>query len=133
MTHEDARKEEAKKLLLVDDEPDINAALKVVLTRGGFRVDTFTDPMYALENFKPRFYDLLILDIYMPRMNGFQLYQEIKKVDMSVKVCFLTASDVYFQKLGEGNYPTFDKNLFIRKPISNAELLRKINSILETG
>lgn len=118
------------KIMLVDDEPDINAALKVVLTRAGFSVDTFEDPTIALENLQPRMYDLVILDLKMPVMDGFELYYEIKKIDKDMKICFLTASELFFEKLREKKYATLDKNLFIRKPIPNADLLEKINTIL---
>lgn len=118
------------KIMLVDDEPDINAALKVVLTRAGFSVDTFEDPTVALENLKPRMYDLVILDLKMPIMDGFELYHEIKKIDKDMKICFLTASELFFEKLREKKYATLDKKLFIRKPIPNADLLEKINTIL---
>lgn len=116
--------------MLVDDEPDINSALRVVLKRAGFDVVTFDDPVAALENFKARSYDLCILDIKMPKMDGIDVYQKIKDLDGDVKVCFLTASELYFERFREGKYPILDKDLFIRKPIANAELLKKINSIL---
>jgi DNA-binding response OmpR family regulator len=118
------------RIMLVDDEPDINAALKVVLTRAGFSVDTFEDPSYALKMLEPRMYDLVILDLKMPKMDGFELYQEIKKIDKDTKICFLTASELFFEKLREKKFATLDKNLFIRKPIPNADLLKKINTIL---
>lgn len=118
------------KIMIVDDEPDINAALKVVLTRAGFSVETFEDPTTALENLKPRMYDLVILDLKMPIMDGFELYHEIKKIDKDMKICFLTASELFFEKLREKKYATSDKNLFIRKPIPNADLLEKIKTIL---
>jgi DNA-binding response OmpR family regulator len=119
-----------KRIMLVDDEPDINAALKVVLNRAGFIVDAFEDPSYALGIFKPRTYDLVILDLKMPKMDGFELYQEIKEVDRDTKICFLTASELFFEKLREKKFATLDKNLFIRKPVANADLLRKIDMIL---
>ncbi len=119
--------------MLVDDEPDINAALKVVLKRGGFNVITFEDPLIALEKFKPGFYDLLILDVKMPNMDGFELCEKIKRIDKKVKVCFLTASELYYEKIRGKKYHNFDRNLFIRKPIANTELIDKINSILETA
>lgn len=126
-----ARKGAALTVMLVDDVPDINTALKVVLERAGFSVDAFDDPINALNEFKPGYYDLVILDVKMPKMDGFELYLEIKKVDEKVKVCFLTASELYYEMFREGKYPKIDKDLFIRKPIANSELLRKINSILD--
>lgn len=131
MILENQRKDGIKRIMLVDDEPDINSALKVVLKRAGFDVVTFDDPVAALENFKARFYDLCILDIKMPKMDGVDLYQKIKYLDGDVKVCFLTASELYFERFREGKYPILDKDLFIRKPIANTELLKKINSILK--
>jgi DNA-binding response OmpR family regulator len=127
---ENKRKDGIKRIMLVDDEPDINSALRVVLKRAGFDVVTFDDPVAALENFKARSYDLCILDIKMPKMDGLDVYQKIKDLDGDVKVCFLTASELYFERFREGKYPILDKDLFIRKPIANAELLKKINSIL---
>ncbi|MGA7692731.1 MAG: response regulator [Nitrososphaeraceae archaeon] len=76
---------------VVDDELDITLTLKSVLEQSGFNVDLFNDPLLALQNFKTNFYDLIILDIKMPKMNGFDLYEKIKMVDNKVKVCFLTA------------------------------------------
>ena len=73
------KKNEKKKILIVDDESDITLALKMYLESQGFHIDTFTDPTRALSQFKPGFYDLLIFDIKMPEMNGFELYKEIKK------------------------------------------------------
>jgi DNA-binding response OmpR family regulator len=128
---ENKRKDGIKRIMLVDDEPDINSALRVVLKRAGFDVVTFDDPVAALENFKARSYDLCILDIKMPKMDGLDVYQKIKDLDGDVKVCFLTASELYFERFREGKYPILDKDLFIRKPIANAELLKKINSILK--
>jgi len=119
------------RIMLVDDEPDINAALSVVLKRGGYGVDTFENPLIALEKLKPGFYGLIILDVKMPQMDGFELYQEIKKVDKKAKICFLTASELYYESFRQEQFVLLDKDLFIRKPISNAELLKKINSILK--
>lgn len=131
MILENKRKDGIKRIMIVDDEPDINSGLKVVLKREGFDVDTFDDPVDALERFKPKFYDLLILDIKMPKLDGLELYQKIKGLDGDVKICFLTASELYYERFRDGKYPTLDKDLFIRKPIANRELLRKINSILD--
>ncbi|MDE1816955.1 MAG: response regulator, partial [Thaumarchaeota archaeon] len=79
------------KILVVDDEPDITASLKNGLQRKGFEVDVYNDPTDALSNFRPDVYDLLLIDIRMPKMNGFELYREVKKKSNSVKICFFTA------------------------------------------
>jgi DNA-binding response OmpR family regulator len=119
------------RIMLVDDEPDINAALSVVLKRAGYDVDTFDNPFIALEKLKPGFYDLIILDVKMPQMDGFELYREIKKVDKKAKICFLTASELYYENIRKEKFTPLDKELFIIKPISNAELLKKIDFILK--
>ena len=118
-------------IMLVDDEPDINAAFSVVLKRRGYDVDTFENPLIALEKLKPGFYGLIILDVKMPQMDGFQLYREIKKVDKKAKICFLTASELYYENFRKEKFTSLDKELFIIKPISNAELLKKIEFILK--
>ena len=117
--------------MLVDDEPDINAALSVVLKREGYDVDTFENPFIALEKLKPGIYGLIILDVKMPQMDGFELYREIKKVDRKAKICFLTASELYYENFRKEKFASLDKELFIIKPISNAELLKKIDFILK--
>ena len=75
----------------------------------GFNIDTFNDPSLALENFQPNLYDFIILDIVMPKMGGFELYKQLKKVDPGVKVCFLTASVMYDEKLRKEEYCDLDK------------------------
>ena len=80
----------------------------------------------ALENFKADSYDLILLDIKMPGIDGFQLYQEMKKIDSRVKVCFLTASELYYERFRkEEEFAKIDKDLFMRKPIENEELIKK--------
>jgi two-component system, OmpR family, response regulator ChvI len=115
-----------KLILIVDDEPDVNLSLKIALETNGFEVDTFNDPIMALDNFKKGVYDLLILDIKMPKMNGFELYREIRKIDNEVKVCFLTAGEMYYGAYSD----IFDENQFIRKPINNEELVNKVNEMI---
>lgn len=85
------------RLLAVDDELDIIFMLKVILEQCGFSIDVFNDPNVALIKFKPHYYDLLLLDVKMPQMNGFELYQQIAKVDTKAKVCFFTAyGEIYY-------------------------------------
>ena len=81
-----------KRVMTVDDEPDVTYCLKACLEETGLvQVDGYVDPFLALAKFKPSTFDLVILDIRMPVMNGFQLYQKLKSIDDDVKVCFLTA------------------------------------------
>ena len=116
-----------KKILAVDDEADLTMLCSLALEYHGFKVDTFTDPQEALSNYKPGYYDLVILDIKMPKMDGFQLYDEIKKKDHKAKVCFLTASELYYEEFRKREYNAIDKTLFIQKPIQNEELLKEVN------
>ena len=120
------------KILIVDDDPDIILTFKNGLESNGFLVDIYNDPVTALSNFKSEFYDLLLVDVRMPKMNGFELYQEIEKVDRKAKVCFITAFEVYYQALKE-IFPTLDVGCFIRKPIEIDDLVRRINSELHSS
>jgi DNA-binding response OmpR family regulator len=120
------------RILVVDDEPDVNLTLKVSLEDRGFKVDAFDDPLLALENFKAGVYGLLILDIKMPEMNGFELYREIKKLDNKVKVCFLTALnelhdyDAYRKEV----FPKLGERYFIQKPIENEDMINRVNQMM---
>lgn len=123
---------EKKRICIVDDEPDIILLCKLVLEDAGFDTYTFTDSLQALSNFKPHFYDLVILDIKMPNMDGFELCKKINEIDNKTKVCFLTASEMYYDTFRKRDHCKTDKNLFLRKPIENDELVKKINKIIET-
>ena len=116
-----------KTVLIVDDEPDVKLALKIALEENGFEVDAFDDPVTALDHFKKGVYDLLILDIKMPKMHGFELYREIRKIDSHVKICFLTAGEMYYVTYAD----IFNENQFIRKPIENKELINRVNEIID--
>ena len=126
------KQKDKQKILIVDDEPDITIALKMYLEIQGFQVDAFTDPVYALAQFKAGFYQLLILDIKMPEMNGFELYTEIKKKDKTVKVFFLTAlSEMHdYDAFKKEVFPKEGERYFIAKPIENEEILKRINTVL---
>jgi two-component system response regulator ChvI len=114
-----------KRILLVDDEHDITFAFSKGLENNGFVVDTFNDPQEALSNFKAGLYDLLLIDVKMPQMNGFELYQEIEKIDDKAKVCFITAFEVYYNSLRE-LFPTTKVDCFIKKPITTDDLVERI-------
>jgi DNA-binding response OmpR family regulator len=122
----------SKRILVVDDEADTNTALHEILEQNGFIVDSYEDPFLALENFKPHFYDLLILDIKMPEMSGFSFYREIKKRDDKMKVCFLTAGQMYYGSYSD-IFSSLPANCFIRKPVTNDELLKHMDRIMFGG
>jgi DNA-binding response OmpR family regulator len=122
----------SKRILVVDDEADTNTALHEILEQNGFIVDSYEDPFLALENFKPHFYDLLILDIKMPEMSGFSFYREIKKRDVKMKVCFLTAGEMYYGSYSD-IFSSLPANYFIRKPVTNDELLKHMDRIMFGG
>jgi DNA-binding response OmpR family regulator len=122
--------ESNNRILVVDDEPDLTKISVMALEHYGYKVDAFNDPKEALSKYKPGSYDLIILDIKMPEMNGFQLYREIKKKDNNAKMCFLTASELYYKEFREKEFRSLDRNLFIRKPINNEELAKEINKLI---
>ncbi len=120
-----------KKILIVDDEPDITLAFNMLLRREGFEVNTFNDPVMALSEFTPNYYDVAFLDIKMPKMDGFSLYGEMSKRDKNIKIYFLTASEEYYETFRNEEFAKIDKDLFIQKPIANKELVKRINQILD--
>jgi len=128
----DKEKNDKKKILIVDDETDVCLTIKVVLEGNGFKVDTFVDPTLALENFKSSRYDLLILDIKMPVMNGFQLYAQMKKIDINITALFLTAlTDLQeYEAFKKEVFPKEGQRHIIQKPIENEDMLVRINAII---
>jgi CheY-like chemotaxis protein len=159
-TEEAAREPLSKsrgRILIVDDEEDITFFLKEALEEfGGFEVVTFNDPLLALSSFnnddknnKPTPYDLILLDIKMPKMDGFELYQELQKrigtadgMGSNIrsgdqgkngkrpKICFMTAFDVYFEALKELFPDTYPSICFIKKPSSAQDLIKRISKEL---
>ena len=119
------------RILAVDDEPDLTMLCRMSLEHYGFEVDTFNDPQEALSKFKPGSYDLVILDIKMPKMDGFELYHKIKKKDNNANICFLTASELYYEEFRKKEYYALDKSMFIRKPIDNEELVKEVNKMIK--
>jgi DNA-binding response OmpR family regulator len=118
--------------MVVDDEYDTAYFFKVTLEEHGFLVDMFTNPVTALSKYKRNVYDLLIIDIRMPQMNGFQLFEKIKSVDPSQKVCFVTAFETYYDSLRE-SFPNLDVECFIRKPITKDHLLARVTARLSVS
>jgi DNA-binding NtrC family response regulator len=124
-----------ERILVIDDEPDVAFSLKKVLEENRFAcVDIFNDPADVISHYNNQpetMYDLLIIDILMPRMNGFELYEKIKKIDNNAKVCFISAYRMYFEALRE-MYAGYEVDCFMNKTFENDDLLRKVDSALIT-
>jgi CheY-like chemotaxis protein len=115
-----------KRILIVDDDPDITKTFGLVLEDSGlYEVDSYNDPLAALQNFGPNFYDLVLLDIRMPNMNGFELSDKIEKIDNKVKVCFISAFDVEDKAL-RNQFPSLQVKCFLPKPIAINVFLKKL-------
>ncbi|MPZ06399.1 MAG: response regulator [Nitrososphaeraceae archaeon] len=110
-----------KRIMVVDDEDDVNVTLRIVL-EDQFSVHVFNDPFAALDNFKPGLYDLLLIDIRMPKMNGLVLCKKLRKIDSKVKVCFITAGEMVFD-LALRKFPD---SAILKKPIDNYDLLKEV-------
>ena len=120
-----------KRILAVDDKPDITLTVKAGLEATGlFQVNTFNDPELALSSFKPRLYDIVLLDFKMPKMYGYELYDEMKKIDNKVKVCFMTATYQNYEGLLAA-FPTIELECYIQKPVANKDLIRRVTAELE--
>jgi len=119
-----------KRILIVDDDTDIATLYKLSLEHDGFVVDAFNDPLLALSNYKVGTYDLLLIDIKMPQMNGFELYQKLRNMDDNPRVCFITAFEEFNKEFKE-LFPNFrEKGCFLRKPIELQSLTRAVKSEL---
>ena len=114
-----------KKVLVVDDETDIADVVKQGLELQGIQVDAFNDPQKALEHFKPGTYEMVVLDVRMPRMNGFQLYREIMKRDDKAKVLFITAFEESPEEFRKA-FPELDTHRFLKKPFTISKLKDRI-------
>jgi len=106
--------------------------LQSVLEQNGYRTDSYTEPVAAYKNFGEGLYDLVILDIRMPVIDGFLLYQKIKATDSKVRICFLTATEYFHEEIRKRQGVGESKQeLFLRKPIENEELVHTIKKLLE--
>src|SRR5215467_11282053 len=140
-----------KRILIVDDEPDITFTLRTILEENGYK-----EPVIALHDFKSGVYSLLITDIAMPRMDGFELYKQIKNIDTRIRVVFTTASTINYEALsyltllpvdrfdtsnqkdkvailrGSGK-ESEDRIHFIRKPVEIKEFIQRVTKELQQG
>ena len=123
----------SNKILIVDDEPDITLTLGKGLEQGGYEVDIFNDPLVALSNFRPDTYQLLILDIKMPNMTGFELYRKIRDIDSKAKVCFITAFETYYEKFKQEFFPLEEIKGFIRKPVEIEDLIKFVDQVTKSN
>ena len=121
-----------KRILIVDEEKDVGGAFETILKNYGFEIDYFTDPAVALEKFKPNLYDLTILDIMMPKINGFELYDQLKSRDSNIKTLFITALSSMESYNTQNNkvYPLKGQRHFMAKPVSNKELLEHVYAMI---
>jgi CheY-like chemotaxis protein len=127
-----------KRVLVVDDEVDITTIFKLALEKVNLHVDIYNDPLLALTDYKAGMYDLLLFDIRMPGMNGFELYRKIKDIEEEEKkvkngkprVCFITAYEEFRSEFKE-TFPTVEEvDCFLKKPIPMPDLVKKVKSQL---
>ena len=121
------------RILIVDDEDDTNLLFKMVLEDNRFKVDTFNDSLCSITEFTAGAYDLVLLDMLIPNMNGFELYQKIRMLDDKARVCFLTTNGINHEEIRKKvAYATIDypENCFIIKPIENEDLIKRVKAQL---
>jgi CheY-like chemotaxis protein len=129
-----------KRILIVDDDADLTMTFRTVIednnnnnnNDANQRIEVYTsnDPVVALSEFKPNFYDLLLVDINMPHMKGFELCEKIFAIDINVRVCLMSSGEINWEALSE-MYPTRQEGCFIRKPVTTDYLLKRIRSELD--
>jgi CheY-like chemotaxis protein len=131
-----------KRILVVDDESDVTLTFKVGLegyrygnhddnsNKTRFEVYAYSNPSEALSEFKPNFYDLMLVDVYMPDMNGFQLCEKILELDVNIKVCFMSAAEINVEALREV-YPKLSFGCFIKKPVTIEYLVKRLLADLD--
>jgi two-component SAPR family response regulator len=111
--------------MIVDDDYGTALFFKLSLEEEGFIAEIYTDPLTALSKFEPHIYRLLIVDIRMPNINGFEFFQKIKDIDYFQRICLTTAFETYYESLLE-SFPRLDVKCFIPKPITKEELVKRI-------
>ena len=125
--------QQQKRILIIDDDPDVTIVLRMSLEDNGFKADSYTNPVLAFENFRDGLYDLVLLDIKMPELDGFHFYQKIRKMDSRAKICFLTATEYFHEEIRkEHGFDEFSQETFLRKPIEIKDLVHEIKKMLES-
>ena len=130
----------AKRILVVDDDPDVTFTFKKVFEEANriagsgnkisFHVNTYNDPLVALSEFKPDFYDLMLIDINMPEMNGFDFCVKVLERDVNPRFCFMSSGLINQEALRE-QYPSLSIGCFINKPVTIDQLVRRVKAELE--
>jgi len=119
------------RILIVDDDLDIAKFFKLALDRAGFITEVYNDPLSVLMNFKKGAYDLLLLDINMPQMTGFELYGKISQIEDGVKVCFVTAFEEYYSEFKTGFPHLIELECYIKKPVGMDNLIQTVKLRLD--
>jgi DNA-binding response OmpR family regulator len=124
--------QEKRRILIVDEENDVGGTFKIILENYGFDIDYYTDPAAAVEQFKPNLYDLTILDINLPNINGFELYDQLESRDSNIKTLFITALSTVepYNTHNRRVYPLKGKRHFMAKPVSRDELMNQVYSLI---
>jgi DNA-binding response OmpR family regulator len=127
----DKKKKKKKKILLVDDEPDTCIIYQMALEDAGYECISYTDPVKVLQEFRPHLYDLILLDIKMPILSGFDLCKIIIELDATVRILFITAGgEGYYEEFRSQHFPELGKINYIQKPIGTEELVRIVDTII---
>jgi CheY-like chemotaxis protein len=125
------RKErEQKKILLVDDEHDHCFLYQMILRDAGYECNSYTDALKAIQEFRADYYDLVLLDIKMPVLNGFELGKKIKEQDKTVRIVFITASEIFYEEFRSEHFPELRDIYYIQKPIENEELVERVSELM---
>lgn len=117
-----------RRILIIDDDPDINNLFKLFLEHDGSQINAYPDPVDALYTFRKNTFDLILLDLKMPKMSGMLLYQKLRNIDPPLLFCFITGDKEYIQPLKK-NIAEIEK-IAIYKPILLSDLRNKVNSLL---
>ena len=125
-----SRSKKKKRVLLVDDEPDICIVYQIMLEDAGYECVSYTDSVKALQEFRRFYYDLILLDIKMPILNGFELCKKIRAIDNIIHIIFITAAEEYYEKFRGQHFPELGKVNYIQKPIGNEELVQIVDKII---
>ena len=124
----------AARILLVDDEPDHCIIYQMVLQDAGYGCISYTDPVKAIQEFKADYYDLVLLDIKMPKLHGLALCEKIREINKAVPIIFITAGEAYYENFRKQYYPKLSNDInvnFLQKPIGNEQLIQIVHTMLE--